>query len=427
LICTSGNLDGDPLVSGVNESDQRLKNMADVFLHHDRDIAHPIDDSVVRMIANRAVTIRCARGIAPLPLEIDTDARCLALGGNQKSAVALSNGCQSLLGPHIGDLISIAAQEQFGEQLRNLCDLVRITPNDLRVMHDPHPDYFSTRWNGVIHANRTAAWHHHSHIVAGMLEHRWLDRKVLGVAFDGTGLGTDGSIWGGEFLLATATQFERVGHLRTFGLPGGDSAIADPRKIGVSVLSQIEGLQSDEIGELLGLLCDDVGQIRRLLDSRWTSQTTSCGRLFDAAASIILRQSISEFEGQAAMRLEAECDPAETGEYSFVVVGTGPVEIDWRPAFQMMINDRHFGVAPKAMAMRFHRGLATAIIKVCSQWADLPVIVGGGVFQNRVLVELLVKQWPAGRAPLGLPGLIPPNDGGLAAGQLAIASMLETN
>ncbi len=505
LICTSGNKDGEPLASGVDEAQHRLREVADLFLHHDRDISQPIDDSVVRVIANRPVTIRCARGLAPLPLvpsaerelvsvsvvhavEVGWDKLAssagpplrtpansggpaleaslshptfLAVGGHQKSAVAVSNGCQALLGPHVGDLDTIATQEQWCERVRRLCGLSAIVTDDgsPHVVHDPHPDYFSTQWSEAFRDDRLSVWHHHAHIAAGMLEHQWLDRTVLGVAFDGTGLGPDGTIWGGEFLIATATKFQRVAHLRPFGLPGGEAAITDLRRLAVSMLSQLEEVSPDELAELSGLSRGEVLRIQMALNSKWTPSTTSCGRLFDAAACLILRQCRSAFEGQAAMCLEAACDlitdternratsgchghgltwpclhddkntatpsrdrGTQEDEYSFAVGSSQPLELDWRPVLRRIIADRRNGTPPAVMAMRFHRGLATAIQTVCNRWSELPVVLGGGVFQNRVLVELLADSWPVDGAPLGLPGLIPPNDGGLAAGQLVVAT-----
>ena len=428
LICTSGNTEGEPLAAGVDEAEYQLRGVADLFLHHDREISQPVDDSVVRVIANRPVTIRCARGLAPLPMSLTSDSPILAVGGHQKAAVARSNKYRSWLGPHVGDLDAISVQEQWCERLR--CH--RETVNDFepcdrslfteQVVHDPHPTYFPTQWSEASRENRLAVWHHHAHIAAGMLEHQWLDQTVLGVAFDGTGLGPDGTIWGGEFLIATATKFQRVGHLRPFSLPGGEAAMTDLRRLAVSMLGQLEELSLDEVAGLIGLSGIEASRILKAIGSSHSIRTTSCGRLFDAAACLILQQSFSAFEGQAAMRLEAACDLTDRGEYPFEFGSSQPIEVDWRPVLRQIIAARRSGTKPGVMAMRFHRGLANAIQSVCERWPELSVIMGGGVFQNRVLVELMADSWTSDRAPLGLPGLIPPNDGGLAAGQLAVAS-----
>lgn len=430
LICTSGNVDGEPLASGVDDAQQRLRGIADLFLHHNRDITHPIDDSVVRVIANRPVTIRCARGLAPLPLSLTSQSTTMALGGHQKSAVAVSNSGQAWLGAHVGDLDTISAQEQWCERVRsqgksflshehgnqNLCAD--------QIIHDPHPTYFPTQWSDAFSGNRVAVWHHHAHVAAGMLEHQLLDQTVLGVAFDGTGLGPDGTIWGGEFLICTATKYQRVGHLRPFALPGGEAAITDLRRTAVSLLAQLEELSPDEIAGLTGLSNVEVSRLLKACCSSQSPRTTSCGRLFDAAACLILQRHHSTFEGQPAMCLESVCDPADGGQYSFAIGSNDPIEVDWRPMIRQVITDLQSGTTPGVMATRFHRGLAAAIQSVCNHWPTLPVVLGGGVFQNRVLVELLADSWPSVGRPLGLPGCIPPNDGGLAAGQLAVASTL---
>lgn len=430
LICTSGNVDGEPLVSGIDDAQQRLRGVADLFLHHNRDIIHPIDDSVVRVIANRPVTIRCARGLAPLPLSLTSQSTTVALGGHQKSAVAVSNSGQAWLGAHVGDLDTISAQEQWCERIRSQSKSFLDHENGKqsfgadRIIHDPHPTYFPTQWSDALSGSQTGVWHHHAHIAAGMLEHQLLDQTVLGVAFDGTGLGPDGSIWGGEFLNCTATHFQRVGRLRPFALPGGEAAITDLRRTAVSMLSQLEERTPGEIAGLTGLSTVDVSRILKACSSSHSPRTTSGGRLFDVAACLILQQPHASYEGQPAMCLEAICDPAEEGRYSFAIGSDDPIELDWRPMIGQVITDLQSGTSPGVMAMRFHRGLAAAIQSVCNHWPTLPVVLGGGVFQNRVLVELLAASWPSHGRLLGLPGCIPPNDGGLAAGQLAVASKL---
>ncbi len=430
LVCTSGNHDGDPLVFQHEDAERELSGIADLFLHHDREIVHPVDDSVVRVLARRSVTLRAGRGMAPLPLKISMPATSsihqhtyLACGGQQKSAVAWHSGGMSLLGPHVGDLETLASRERWDEQRQ--C-LPRLTSagfdwETASLVCDPHPGYAATQWATARKNPPQLIWHHHAHAVTGMLEHGWLDREVLGVTWDGTGLGPDGTIWGGEFLRATTTGFRRVAHLRPFHLPGGEAAITDIRRIACAVLSQMNEIQVHELPELLQLNPSEVELMSAILTSNISPVTTSCGRLFDAAACLILRQPQSEFEGHASMFLEAACDFSTAGAYDFLIDRNRPAQIDWRPVFRAIVSDRRAKAPDGIMAMKFHRGLAQLIISVAQRFPELPVVLGGGVFQNRVLVELVAENWPRDTAALGLPGVLPPNDGGLAAGQLAVA------
>jgi hydrogenase maturation protein HypF len=424
LVCTSGNREGDPLEYEIEPAEKRLAGIADVWLHHDRPIVRPIDDSVVRVIAGRRVTIRLARGLAPLSLALPPMAPTLAVGGYLKSAAAWSNSVQAVLGPHIGDQETVPSRERFVVQLHDWQELYRLRPG--RIVHDVHPDYFSTHWAERQSLPKLAVQHHHAHIVAGMLEHGWLDRQVIGVAWDGTGYGTDGTIWGGEFLICTAAKFERVARLRQFRLPGGEAAIHEPWRTAVAVCEQLAeprwlGYIADpsRIGEKLE-------SVRQILSRPHLSPlTSSAGRLFDAAAAVILGIERVDYDGQAAMRLEAIADVEATGHYDLPFDDNSPRELDWRPMFAQLLADVRDGVAPARMAMRFHRGLALAIAGVCRLHSPLPIVLSGGVFQNRLLTELVAELLADGSQPLGLPGVIPPNDGGLAAGQLAIAAARE--
>jgi hydrogenase maturation protein HypF len=415
LVCTSGNVDGDPLVFDQRSAETALHGVADVWLHHDRRIARPIDDSVIRVIEGRPVSIRLARGLAPLPLDLPTQYSAISLGGQMKSAVAWTSG-QTVLGPHIGDLDTLTSRERWLEQLAAWQALYRLEP--ARLVHDLHPDYFTTAWAGQQPLPALAIQHHHAHVVAGMLEHCWLDREVLGVAWDGTGYGSDGTIWGGEFLLATARGYHRVARLRPFRLPGGEACVRQPWRTALSVVADTFGPAQAE----REFPADNARALLRLLRVNAVSPaTSSAGRLFDAAAYLTLAIERSEFEGQAAMMLEAAADRTEAGAYRLPYLTGSPHELDWRPMFAALCADRRAGVAPGVMAMRFHRALANAIANVCRRHSHLPVVLGGGVFQNRLLTELVAESLADHPQPVGLPGVIPPGDGGLAAGQLAAA------
>jgi len=421
LICTSGNREGDPLVYDSAEALRQLGLLADLWLEHDRPILRPVDESVLRVIAGRPVSLRLARGLAPLSLDLDCARPLVALSGHQKSAVAISNGSQAMLGPHVGDLDSTAARERFLDQLVALQQLYGV--NSVPLVCDEHPQFFTTGWAEARAAAVMQVQHHHAHVAAGMLEHDWLDREVLGVSFDGTGYGRDATIWGGEFLRSTATGFQRVGHLRPFPLAGGEQAVRQPLRVATALVFEAAGVE--RASQLVFESGDSKGLLAILNRRKFSPRTTSAGRLFDGIAALVLGIEKCQFEGQAAMLLEAACDPLSAGEYTLPIrAGRSPeqpLELDWRPLVRQVLQDKAADIEPGTMAMRFHRALAAAIVAVCHRSGSLPVVLAGGVFQNRVLVELIAQRYE-GRQPLGLPGLIPPGDGGLAAGQLAVAS-----
>jgi hydrogenase maturation protein HypF len=287
---------------------------------------------------------------------------------------------------------------------------------------DQHPGYFTTALARERDGECIAVQHHHAHLAAAMLEHRWLDREVLGVVWDGTGYGVDATVWGGEFLVGNGGRFRRAAHLRPFRLFGGEKAIREPRRIAASLIVDTFGADgADRITQRLGWSPDQsrfaaLGQKPQL-----GIATTSAGRLFDAVASIVLGIEHAAFEGHPAMLLEAACDPADEVCYPMPIADEQPPQLDWRPMIRSIYDDVQRGVAPGSIAMRFHRGLAAAIHQVCARFPNQPVALCGGVFQNRVLVELVAGRVRHHNQPLGLPGAIPPSDGGLAAGQLAIA------
>lgn len=418
LVVTSGNREGDPLEFEHRGAHTRLAAIADLWLEHNRPIRRPVDDSVVRVIAGRVAVLRLARGFAPLPLEVHSPKPLLAIGGHHKAAIAISNGAQGVLGPHVGDLDSVAERERWETHVADLQNIYGSSP--VALTGDLHPDYYSKRWAATQPLPCMQVQHHHAHIVAGMVEHRWLDRAVLGVAFDGTGLGDDGTIWGGEFLLATSAEFKRVAHVLPFDLPGGERAVREPWRVAVSLAQRAVG------SECASKLAFQAGSPQVLLpligNPRFSPVTTSAGRLFDGIAALLLGVEVAQFEGQGPMVLEAVCDRTAAGCYPMPLQGTRPCVLDWRPAVVQILGDLQAAVAPSVIAMRFHRGLAKAVLAVARRYPQSPVVLGGGCFQNRILVELLVEMFAQTGQLIGLPGLIPVNDGGLAAGQLAIAS-----
>ena len=429
LVATSGNLEGEPLVVEVADAETCLAGIADLWLHHDRPIANAVDDSVVRVIANRVVTLRMARGFAPLALPEWPWPRgrvtpMFATGGHLKSTLALDNGEQSVLGPHIGDLDGEPTRQRFVEQVGQLQRLFGV---ELQlVVHDLHPGYFTTEWAKSLGLRSLAVQHHHAHVAAASWEHGWLDREVLGFAWDGTGFGPDGSIWGGETLRCRGGQLERIGSCRPFRLPGGEAAIHEPWRVAAVLLRDAVGESEARAFVSRHLPASDHDRFFAVAASeRFSPRCTSIGRLFDAVAAMVLGISRSDFEGQPAMLLESLCEPCPN---TIEVVDTEQNgELAWRPLIRRVWNDLAREMPLPRIAEMFHHSLARFVVATARRYPELPVVLSGGVFQNRVLVESVVEQLGPDAARLGLPGRIPPNDGGLAAGQLAVALMTLRN
>jgi hydrogenase maturation protein HypF len=440
LVVTSGNRGSEPLEYHAWADDDGLSPLADAWLQHDRDIVRPLDDSVVRPVAGTAVTIRAGRGIAPLVLKVSPGHSILAVGGEQKVACAISNGCQAVLGPHIGDMSSLACRRRFVEQIDAMKTLYRCRPNV--VVHDLHPDYFTTRWAVEQNVRTIAVQHHHAHTAAAMVEHNLLHEKVLSVVFDGNGFGTDGTIWGGEFLLATATGFQRVASLLPFALPGGDAAVREPWRVAVSLLrAACPELTDKAIEELLndscGIEANRIPQIQALIKSQTCPVTTSMGRLFDGIACLILGSPVAEFEGEQAMRLESAClgktqclSALLRGEIPEETIGllvsptSETVHVDWRPIVRRIVNALRDSTSLQDAALEFHRFIAWQVAEVVRRFPGSPIVLSGGCFQNRILTEMVMDAVSRQGGLVFPPGRIPPNDGGLAAGQIAIAAAI---
>ncbi len=423
LIVTSTNREGEPMEYRPTPGGSSVVWASDLVLDHDRPIARPLDDSVVQVVGDHTMSLRNARGLAPLPLSLPVEDTLLALGGEMKSAFAVADRQRAYLGPHLGDLGSVAGQSRYLEQLDAFQRLTE-TSNPVWVVHDAHPDYFTTHlaqnWKQTRPVSIIPVQHHHAHIAAGMLEAGWLDRTVLGVAWDGTGYGTDGQVWGGEFLICRAADFQRVGRLRPFPLVGGEWAVTQPWRVALALVHEAAG---HEAARCLNFPAVDTlrqHQVRTLLAQQYPCQlTTSMGRLCDGVAAILLDLSDATFEAEPAMRCESICDPGEKGRYPFPIEMW---ELDWRPLVRALLKDRAEGVSAARMATRFHRALVGGIVDMMHQYPTLPLVMSGGVFQNGFLLAALreaLMEWPPG---IHWPGWIPVNDGGLAVGQLAVAA-----
>lgn len=422
LIVTSGNREGEPLEYQEDQATTRLGELACCFLHHNRPIIRPIDDSVVRCMSGQQVHLRAARGLAPMPLASETERQISALSAQQKTAVAICNGHTTVLGPHVGDLNNLSTRDRFVEQHNALANLLGSAPTT--IAHDLHPDYFTSKLSQELAASGVeTVQHHHAHIVAGMVEQQWLDREVLGFAFDGTGAGEDGTVWGGEVLLSTVSDYQRVASVRPFRLAGGEAAVRQPWRVAVALLADTVGDDVERIASVARLDVEQVRSVKKVLRAKSLSPTTtSMGRLFDGVAALVCGIRQSGFEGEAAMRLEAVCSRESDGAYPLTILEAEPLEMDWRPMMRELAVDLLGGVSPGVLSMRFHRAIANWIAQLAARLPHVPVVLAGGVFQNRVLVELVKGSLAGHPSPVAFPARIPPNDGGLAAGQLAVAA-----
>jgi hydrogenase maturation protein HypF len=415
LVMTSGNLSEEPIVVENRDARQRLGGVADWFLVHNRDIYMRADDSVVRMFEGEERVMRRSRGYAPETLDVGRALpELLACGGELKNVFCLTKGTHAILSQHIGDLENYETLVFFEETLANLKKLFRVTPR--AVAYDLHPGYLSTKYAlGLEGLLKIGVQHHHAHIASCMAENG-LAGEAIGVAMDGTGYGLDGAIWGGEFLVASYAGFERRAHLRYVPLAGGDRAVREPWRSALGYAGAAERL-------LAGGRVDEkrLRAVERMIATGTnTVMTSSCGRLFDAVAALIgLRYEVN-FEGQAAIELEAIVDPTCEQRYEFDIGGE---ELDFRAMMERIVKE---GAAPSVVAARFHNTLAAAIHEICLRMRRESgigrVCLSGGTFQNMRLLGLVARALRASGFELFLHRKVPPNDGGIALGQAVIAA-----
>jgi hydrogenase maturation protein HypF len=426
LIMTSGNISEEPIVTDNAEAEKRLAGIADAFVHHNRRIHTRVDDSVVRIVSGQTVPMRRARGYAPQPVWLGRgEAEILACGAQQKNTLCLTCAGFAIPSQHLGDLENFDTLRFFEETLERMQRLFHVTPT--AVAHDLHPGYLCTQFALKLDTLRPiGVQHHHAHIASCMAEHQ-LDGRVIGVAWDGTGFGTDSTIWGGEFLTADYLGFDRYARLRPVLLAGGDSGVREPWRVARSYLVDTFGAIPDSPRWAAMAPPERLRIIDTMLQRHVnTIPTSSAGRLFDAVAALIgLRHTVS-FEGQSAMMLEAAAssEPA-TDPYEFAINGSVPADIDLRPMIREIVTDVEAGATQNCIAARFHATLVAVISEVCRRIrADLQlnrVCLSGGCFQNALLLQGCLEA-------LGRDGFevfshreVPANDGGISLGQAAIA------
>ena len=425
VVATSGNLADEPLCTDAEEAHWRLAGIADAFLDHNRPIAHPVDDSVVRLSARGPIRLRRARGYAPVPLRLPgaVDGSWLCVGAEMKNTVAVAARDEVVLSPHLGDLDATATQAVFRRTVAMLGEIHR--SEFTRVVCDRHPDYASTRFARATGLPCVEVQHHLAHVLACLLEHGREADDVLGVAWDGTGYGDDGTLWGGEFILLQKGRALRYARLRPFRLPGGEAAIRDARRTAFGLGHAAGGAGLGKLGRRLGFSAAETALLATMLDRRVNSPvTSSAGRLFDAAGALLGLGSHNRFEGQVPLALEAaaarQAGPAHDLPLPLrtVAPGAGVVaELDWEPLFAALGERRRAGRDAAGLAAAFHRALARGIAAVARAAGTRTVALTGGCFQNALLVDLAAAALEADGFEVLIPRELPPHDGAIAAGQ----------
>ena len=470
IVATSGNFSGEPICIDNQEALGKLAHIADLFLVHNRPIVRPVDDSIVRVIGGEEQILRRARGYAPLPItsplsphlpippstpQSDAKPIILGVGGYLKNAIAFLKDNRIFLSQYIGDLNTVATYERFQQTIEDFQNLYELKP--IKVACDLHPNYLSTNYAHSLDTNQKnselrsvaspegstpnsefliTVQHHYAHVLSCMVDNGLdLDEPVLGVAWDGTGYGLDGTIWGGEFLTITNTGFERVAHLKTFFLPGGEKAIQEPTRIAIALLYQTYGNYDYILKCLSNLPCiaafthRELDVLRTMLEKKInTPITSSMGRLFDGVAALLgIRQQIS-YEGQAAIELESTIGDLTTDEaYSFELIKsnqtTNPtIIIDWQASVQEIAIEFTNQVPIAEIAAKFHNTLVEIIIAVAKQIGRKQIVLTGGCWQNKYLTKRAIARLKQENFIPYWHHQIPCNDSGLAVGQIAAAS-----
>jgi hydrogenase maturation protein HypF len=432
LVLTSGNVSDEPIAYDDADALERLDGIADLFLVHDRPIHIRTDDSVVRSVrvdgVRRPLVIRRSRGFVPDAAALPVPARrpLLAVGAEQKNTFCVAKGARAWVGHHVGDLEHFATHTAFRDGIEHFERLFAVEP--ALIAHDLHPDYLSTAYaferEGV---ELVGVQHHHAHLAACLAEHG-LAGDAVGAIYDGTGYGTDGTVWGGELLAGGLRSFERVGHLRPVRLPGGAAAIREPWRMACAWLTESFG-EPRPLPATLRAHVDPErwSRVADLARSGLASPvTTSMGRLFDAVAALCGIVPRANYEGQAAVELEAAADRRARGAYVLPVAAGPPLTLDARETIRQVVADLEAGVEPGPISARFHAAVADATAAACAGATEArgldTVVLSGGVFQNSLLLEAVAERLAAVRLRVLVPRVLPPNDGGISYGQAAVAA-----
>ncbi len=429
LVMTSANPSDEPMLADDNEAREQLAGIADAILTHNRPIQVRTDDSVLRVFQGQPLFYRRSRGYVPRGVTLPFEAgHLLAVGAELKNTVCLTRGSQAFLSQHIGDLKNAATLETFRQTIAHLGSVMEIRPE--AVVCDLHPDYLSSRYAEESGLPLIKVQHHHAHLAACMAENA-LEGELIGVIFDGTGLGDDGTVWGGEFLVGGYDRVQRLGHLKQVRLPGGDAAAKEPWRMVAAWLYPAMGEAVWHLPGMPELKTTDkqllAAMLARGLNAPFTS---SAGRLFDAAALLSGAAVANRFDGQAGMALEAlaesTSEAAALQPVAIELAAGGPFALDCTPLLVSLAEQRANGSSRETLAYGFHYQLAEAVLAGCSHCRELSglqrVALSGGVFQNRLLTDLVYTRLAQAGFEVFLHRLVPPNDGGLALGQAAVAA-----
>jgi hydrogenase maturation protein HypF len=427
LIMTSGNVSGMPICYKNEEAFEKLKDIADFFLVHDREILTPIDDSVVRVIDGKEMVSRCARGYSPLTLQIDSDSEIIAAGAQQKSALCLLHRGYAHSAQYLGSLDEMNAYKEYLKNVKRMKRLLGAEPKI--IAHDLHTGYLSTQWAIKQPAKRIPIQHHYAHMAACMAEHD-LKQDAIGIIYDGTGMGTDGAIWGGEFLIGSKGRFLRVGHWKYVTLHGGDSAVKEPWKSAASYLYAM-GINCEEILNSVSSL-----RVRALQNAIRHNvncfKSSSMGRLFDCVSAIVMKRMYITYDAQAAIELESVIQPDVTDFYSFSIEEKEEnLEVGYEEILSGILRDMKDGKTASYISAKFHNTVCEATIdcvcKIRSKCDMDDIVLGGGVFENAYLLKN-IKQGLKKRSFNVYHNMkIPTNDGGIAFGQAAAAAQILRN
>jgi hydrogenase maturation protein HypF len=429
LVMTSGNLSEEPIAIDNEEAIRRLNQIADAFLVHDREIVRRCDDSVARVTAGQPQKLRRSRGFVPVPVQLEKETQAvLAVGGELKNTVCVVRGSEAFLSQHVGDLENLESYRFFEEAVQHLQRILETEPKV--IAHDLHPDYFSTKWaqerTGV---ELVGVQHHHAHVAACMAENH-LDGKVIGIALDGTGYGTDGAIWGGEVLVTDYAGFERAAHFEYVPLPGGAAAIHEPWRMAVSYLAKHFGKDVEKLG--LPFLAEidsrKLSVVLQMMEREINSpRTSSCGRLFDAVAALVGLRGTVNFEAQAAVELEmAARDSGSEAAYPLDLNLHGAIwQIGTKSLFEWLVRDVRKQTNVAEISRKFHNGLALVLVEAAEKIRERTklnrVCLSGGCFLNALLLETMIAEMKERSFEVFFHTEVPAGDGGISLGQAVIA------